>query len=357
MENETLIPKASTSSVFYSFASIALVIAGLLFFEGILKPLVIALLIWFIINKIKLSIETIKIKGKSCPPFISSSLAMLIVILISLLISALLIPNLEAITASMPIYVANFNESFVALSELLNDPKYASYINKSIDGIDFAGIAKTFIGSISGFLGNFVVVLVYVIFFILENSTQKVKLEKLFPVKGKVYKKFMNNMAQISASVQSFLWQKTLISLLTAGVDYVILLLMGVEYAFLWAFLIFILSFIPYIGALFASLLPAIFAFLVTGDIMKLVYVFAALETVEILLGNFVEPKIMGKGTNLGPVTVIVALAFWGMIWGIVGMILAVPIMAVLVIALSQIPSTRYLAIIFSEKGNIPEME
>jgi len=357
MENETLIPKASTSSVFYSFASIALVIAGLLFFEGILKPLVIALLIWFIINKIKLSIETIKIKGKSFPPFVSSSLAILIVILISLLISELLIRNLEAITASMPIYVANFNESFVALSELLNDSKYTSYINKSIDGIDFAGIAKTFIGSISGFLGNFVVVLVYVIFFILENSTQKVKLEKLFPVKGKVYKKFMNNMAQISASVQSFLWQKTLISLLTAGVDYVILLLMGVEYAFLWAFLIFILSFIPYIGALFASLLPAIFAFLVTGDIMKLVYVFAALETVEILLGNFVEPKIMGKGTNLGPVTVIVALAFWGMIWGIVGMILAVPIMAVLVIALSQIPSTRYLAIIFSEKGNIPEME
>ncbi|MGB5236099.1 MAG: AI-2E family transporter [Flavobacteriaceae bacterium] len=357
MENETLIPKASTSSVFYSFASIALVIAGLLFFEGILKPLVIAVLIWFIINKIKLSIEAIKIKGKSFPPFVSSTLAILIVILISLLISELLIRNLEAIAATMPVYMAKLNESFGALSALLNNPKYADYIHKWLDGVDFAGIAKTFIGSISSFLGNFVVVLVYVIFFILENSTQKLKIEKLFPVKGKVYKKFMNNMAQISASVQSFLWQKTLISLITAGVDYVILLLMGVEYAFLWSFLIFISSFIPYIGALFSSLIPAIFAFLVTGDIMKLVYVFAALETVEILLGNFVEPKIMGKGTNLGPVTVIVALAFWGMIWGIVGMILAVPIMAVLVIALSQIPSTRYLAILLSEKGNIAEIE
>jgi len=357
MENETLIPKASTSSVFYSFASIALVIAGLLFFEGIFKPFVVAVLIWFIINKIKLSIEAIKIKGKSCPPFLSSTLALLIVILISLLISELLIRNLEAIAASMPLYVANLKESFGEASALLNDPKYADYMHKWMDGVDFAGIAKTFMGSISGLLGNFVVVIVYVIFFILENSTQKIKIEKLFPKKGKAYKKYMNNMAQISGSIQSFLWQKTLISLMTGGVSYVFLLLMGVEHAILWSFLIFIFNFIPYVGPLFSSLFPAIFAFLVTGDFMKFVYVFAAMEIVQIILGNFIEPKIMGKGTNLGPVTVIVALAFWGMIWGIVGMILAVPIMAVMVIALSQIPSTRYLAILLSEKGNIPEIE
>ena len=90
---------------------------------------------------------------------------------------------------------------------------------------------------------------------------------------------------------------------------------------------------------------------------MQFVYVFAALEGVQIVLGNFVEPKMMGKGTNLGPVIVIIALAFWGMIWGIVGMILAVPVTAVLVIILSQIPSTRFMAILLSEKGEIMDME
>ena len=357
MENETLIPKTSTSSVFYSFATIALVIAGLLFFEGIIKPLVVAVLIWFIINKIKLSIETIKIKGKSCPPFISSSLALIIVILISFFISELLIRNVEAIATSMPIYEAQLNESFGEASALLNDPEYANYIQNWLNGVDFPGIATTFMGSISGFLGDFVVVIVYVIFFILENSTQKIKLEKLFPVKGRVYTKFMNTMSQISESVQSFLWQKTLISLITGAVSYGILLLMDVDHAFLWSFLIFIFNFIPYVGPLLSSLFPAIFAFLVSGDPMKLVYVFLAMGVVQVILGNFIEPKIMGKGTNLGPVTVIVALAFWGMIWGITGMILAVPIMAVLVISLSQLPNTRYLAILLSEKGNIPEVE
>jgi predicted PurR-regulated permease PerM len=357
MENETLIPKMSMSSAFYSFATLALIIAGLLFFEGIFKPFVVAVLIWFIIEKIKLSIEAIKIKGKSCPPFISSTLALLIIILISLLISELLIRNLESIVASMPVYIENVNESFGEVSALLNEPKYADYIEKGMGGIDFAGIATAFMGSISGLLGNYLVVIVYVIFFILENSTQKYKVEKLFPEKGRVYKKFMSNMAQISASVQSFLWQKTLISFITGGVSYVILLFMGVEYAFLWSFLIFILNFIPYIGPLFSSLFPAIFAVLATGDLLQFVYVAAAMGIVQVILGNFIEPKIMGKGTNLSSVTVIVALAFWGMIWGVVGMILAIPIMAVLVISLSQIPSTRYLAILLSEKGNIPEIE
>jgi len=132
---------------------------------------------------------------------------------------------------------------------------------------------------------------------------------------------------------------------------------MGVEYAFLWSFLIFIFNFIPYIGPLISSLFPAVFAVLISGDLMQFVYVFGAMEGVQIVLGNFVEPKMMGKGTNLGPVIVIIALAFWGMIWGIVGMILAVPVTAVLVIILSQIHSTRYMAILLSEKGDILKME
>ena len=179
----------------------------------------------------------------------------------------------------------------------------------------------------------------------------------LFPVKEKEYKIFMNNLQTISDSIRSYIWSMTGISLVTGIVSYVILLIMNVEFAFLWSFLIFILNFIPYIGPLISSLLPAIFAVLKSTDPWQFVYVFAAMEGVQIIIGNFIQPLVMGKGTNLGPITVIVALAFWGLIWGIVGMILAVPVVAVLVIILSQIPSTRYLAILLSEKGNIPDIQ
>jgi predicted PurR-regulated permease PerM len=140
-------------------------------------------------------------------------------------------------------------------------------------------------------------------------------------------------------------------------VSYIVLLIMGVEYAFLWAFLVFILNFIPYIGPLISSFLPAVFAVITSGELLQFVYVFVALEIIQIIIGNFVQPMVMGKGTNLSPITVIVALALWGMLWGIVGMILAVPIMAVIVIICSQIPSARYIAILLSDKGDIPDIE
>ena len=81
------------------------------------------------------------------------------------------------------------------------------------------------------------------------------------------------------------------------------------------------------------------------------------MEGVQIIIGNFIQPMVMGKGTNLSAVVVIISLAFWGMIWGITGMILAVPIMAVIVIICSQIPSAQWIAILLSEKGDITENE
>jgi predicted PurR-regulated permease PerM len=338
-------------------ASLTLVIAGLIFFSGILEPLVIAFFIWFIINQLKEYLRKIKIRGKELPGIFRSILAFIIIFVILFLISELLIVNIEGISKSMPGYMANLDLSFSEVSALVNNPEFIDYLEKWVNNLDITGMASGMMNSLAGFVANIAVVVVYVIFFIIEYTTYRVKLEKLFLKKGKQYQVVKNSLHQINESISSFIWQKTLISIITGAVSYGILVLMGVDYAFLWSFLIFILNFIPYIGPLFSSLFPAIFAVLITGNLMQFVYVFAAMQAVQIVLGNFVEPKMMGKGTNLGPVTVIVALAFWGMIWGLVGMMLAVPITAVFVIMLSQIPSTRFMAIILSEKGDIPEME
>jgi predicted PurR-regulated permease PerM len=77
------------------------------------------------------------------------------------------------------------------------------------------------------------------------------------------------------------------------------------------------------------------------------------MEGIQVVLGSFVEPSFMGKSLNLSPLAVLVALSFWGSIWGVVGMILSVPITSVMVIIMSQVPSSRYLAIILSEKGDL----
>ena len=357
MENESLIPKISLSSIFYTLGSLTAMIIGLLYFSSIFKPLVVAFLIWFIINQLKLSLGKIRIKGRALPSLLRSILAFIIILLVLYLVAELLIKNIEGIVASMPEYLSNFDKSYEKASALINNPNYTEYLQKWVSKLNLSGMATSIVSSLSSILANSAVVLVYVIFFLMEDVAYKVKIDNLFPKKAHQYKKFMDNLRSISDSIRYYIWSMTAISLVTGAISYVILLIMNVEYAFLWAFLIFILNFIPYIGPLISSIFPAIFAVITTGHLLQFIYVFAAMEGVQIIIGNFIQPMVISKGTNLSPVTIIVALAFWGMLWGIVGMILAVPIMAVVVIVCSQIPSTRYLAIFLSEKGNIPDMK
>lgn len=357
MEKESLIPKFTSRDIFYIFGALAIGIFALIYFSGIIKPFVIALLVWFIIDQLKLVIQKITIHGRSLPSWISNMLAIIIIFLVIYVVVKLLIINIEGIIASMPEYTSNLKESFGDISSFFNNSRFGEELQNWVNKLDLAGWATKFVNSLSGILAGLAIVIVYVIFFMLEGNSHKLKVEKLFPGKGKSYEIFFTNLENISASIRSYIWSMTLISLMTGGTSYIVLLIMGVDYAFLWAFLIFVMNYIPYVGPLFSSLFPAIFAVLITGNLWQFLYVFAAMEGIQILLGNLVQPKLMGRGSNLSPVTVILALASWGMIWGIVGMMLAVPLMAVTVIVCSQIPSARFIAILLSEKGNIPAME
>jgi predicted PurR-regulated permease PerM len=357
MQNESLIPKTNISTVFFGLASLTLIILGLIYFDSIFKPLSIAFLIWFMIKQLKDSMGKISIRGKKLPSGVRSILAFIIILVALFFITEILIENLENLIALMPQYLSKFDTVIIEVSEIFNNPKYSEYLQKWLEGINLSGMATVLLDSLTGIVSNSAVVIVYVVFFLLEETNTRLRFDKLFTIKGQQYANFMDNLNRINESIRSYISSKTIISLITGAVSYIILLLMHVDNAFLWSFLIFILNFIPYIGPLISSLLPALFAVIVTGEFMQFVYVFAAMEIVQIIIGNFIEPMVMGKGTNLGPITVIIALAFWGMIWGMVGMILAVPVTSVFVIILSQISSTRYIAVLLSEKGNIPDFK
>jgi len=123
----------------------------------------------------------------------------------------------------------------------------------------------------------------------------------------------------------------------------------------LWAFVIFLLNYIPYVGSLVATLLPSAFAVFQFQSFSIFIWIFLSIQAVQIVVGNILEPKVMGKTLNLSPLGVLLALTFWGMIWGVMGMILSVPITSILVIIASRFPGTRFVAVLFSETGELPE--
>lgn len=160
--------------------------------------------------------------------------------------------------------------------------------------------------------------------------------------------------AQIDSKVRRYIVTKVAVSAVTAIIVYIILRVMGLQMASLFALLTFLLNFIPSIGSIIATLLPLPAALAQFGDNWVMVVMVIALPgLVQMTIGNAIEPKLYGEGLELHPVTVLLSLAFWGLLWGIVGMVLAVPITASLRIVLMRFETTRPIGQIMA--GDLPD--
>lgn len=150
---------------------------------------------------------------------------------------------------------------------------------------------------------------------------------------------------EVDQQIRSYLSLKTVISIFTGLAFGIALRLFGVPMAFTFGVLAFLLNFVPNVGPIVASLLPIpLIVFDPDGSVLWMAAAITVVCTIQMISGNFVEPKIMGNSSDLHPVTILVGLMFWGMMWGIIGMFLATPIMAALKILLGRIETTRPLA-------------
>jgi len=141
----------------------------------------------------------------------------------------------------------------------------------------------------------------------------------------------------------------------TGLVGYVVLALVGVDFASFWGFTIFLLNYIPIIGSVVATLFPALLTLIQFDTFTPFLIVGIGLTSAQFIVGNVIEPKLMGSSLNLSPLVVLLSLALWGSLWGIPGMFLCIPIMVILLIVLSHFDATRPLAVMLSERGELTE--
>lgn len=142
-------------------------------------------------------------------------------------------------------------------------------------------------------------------------------------------------------------------SAIVAAGSWVIMRLIGIDFAEFWAVLIFVFNFIPYVGSFFAVLLPVMLTLLQFGAIGTFLVALVSLTGVQVLVGNFLEPRLMGRSLNLSPIVILLSLAAWSSLWGLVGAFLCVPITVVMLIVFSEFETTRPLAILLSQDGRI----
>ncbi len=167
------------------------------------------------------------------------------------------------------------------------------------------------------------------------------------------YKRRTGISANIETTFRGYLVTMTIISGLTSVLVWFALWALGLQMAWLFGLLVFLLSYIPNVGAIVATLLPLPIAFTQFHNPWMIAAVVGIPAAIHAIIGSVVAPRLMADGLDLHPVTVLLALAFWGLLWGIVGLVLAVPIVAMLRIVLSEFVTTRPIAEVLS--GRLPE--
>jgi len=345
---------------------IASVLALLIFAKGLLLPFIIALLVWYIINTLADRLGEFKFICFFLPKWGQLVLSALIISFILVVIGGLIAENAREMTSAIPRYQENVGqlyEKFVnppivwasqrfGLMEGQLQQRIGDYFASQNSGETITWLITGAVSTVSGFAANGFLIVIYVIFLLLEQTFFPKKFRALFPDADRL-SKFQDVIERINESIHAYFTVKLTVSLLTAVASYIVMLLVGLDFAIFWAFLIFLLNFIPNIGSLVATLFPSMMAILQFETLAPFFVILIGVGTIQMIVGNFVEPKMMGSSLNISSLVVIIALTVWGAIWGIAGMILCVPITVIMMIIMAQFPGTRPIAILLSERGEL----
>jgi predicted PurR-regulated permease PerM len=222
----------------------------------------------------------------------------------------------------------------------IQDQEIRDYFNPGA-AIGFA--ANTF-REVSSLLGNAFLLIFAVVFMLFEASSFQTKLKKAFASAS-----ISPEISQFTESVKQYFVLKTLFSLLTGILVWLLLLFAGVDFAVLWAMLAVLLNYVPSIGSIIAAV-PAVLLAAAQYGLGVSLGVAAGYLVLNVLIGNVFEPRYMGQNLGLSTLVVFLSLVFWGWLWGPLGMLLAVPLTMIVKIALESFEDTRWIAVLLSDR-------
>ncbi len=325
--------------------------------HSIFIPLLFAAFLWYLLNAISSYYRRIMpcYKSDSCNIYLKKFYNITSIILSFATVGGLI--YLFA-TQVRPMLSELYNSTPILQQKLL---MFSEYISKLI-GINIDMNLIPNLPQIAGYVGSSLaglatstgMVLIYLIFMFVEQSSfsKKIDAMPLTKLKAKKLRFILNS---INENMKKYLFIKTFISAATGLGAYILLRIIGLEYASVWAFIIFILNYIPTLGSIFACALPILYA-LISGDTWHLpVFTAISLIGLETIFGNILDPKLTGHTLNISTLAILINLVFWGMIWGLAGMFFSVPILVAVYITTAQFSSTRWIATLLSSDGKIPD--
>ncbi|CTQ56023.1 Transport of quorum-sensing signal protein [Roseibium album] len=319
--------------------------------RSLVLPFVIALIVWYMINALARVFGKVPIGRWRLPWFVSFTLSLLTIFAVGTIVMDIVTANLAQLAVDAPTYQRRLEELFNQVSSLfhLNDPIELKdlFPDSVVPRMVTAGasLVTTIAGSAS-------LVFIYVLFLVLEQSTFDRKFERLFSNPERAQEAFALR-AEINRSIMHYFTIKTAVSLATGAMTSLVLIAIGLPYAALFGFIAFLLNFIPTIGSLIGVIFPSLLAIVYYDTLGPFITIATGLGLIQFVVGNLIEPKLMGSNLNLSGLVIMLSLAFWGAVWGVVGMVLCVPLTVMIVIVCARFEGSRPVAVLLSETGDV----
>ena len=329
---------------------IATVVAGaaLYWLRGILTPLALAIFLLIMIEGFARTIEK-RVPGVNGSAATALALGLTLAAFgMSLWFVA---NNMGAFALQLNAYAPRLNaviaDAASAAGIQAEAPTFQELINRLNPGRLVGMVAR----SVQGFASDAVFVLIYLGFLIATRRGFKRKSRALFPDPAE-RREAADMFEDVRTGVEKYLWVQTVTGLLIAGAAYLIMVAVGLSNAWFWAFFIFITGYVPIIGPAVGLVLPCLFSLVELDGYARPIIMFLSLQGVNFLVGNVIYPRMQSDSLNLDPVVVLLALAFWGALWGIPGAFLSTPLTVTAMVILAQFQGSRWIAVLMSGNGD-----
>jgi len=332
------------------FSAFVISLAGIKIAAPIVVPFLLSLFVAIICNPAVTYLE-----NKKIPRGIAITVVIFTIFSLFIVLGGTIGAAVNGFRQAIPTYEAQLSEQLTWLLGWLASHDVIVSMDKVRDYFDPAKVINMVTTTLSGFssvLGNIFLLLLTVVFMLSEGKVFAQKLHIAFDDSAQTEKK----LDQFLTKVNQYMAIKTMISLATGLIIGFVLWIMGVQFFVLWALLAFLLNYIPNIGSIIAAVPAVILTFLQLGAAPAAIVV-GLFVGVNMVMGNFVEPRFMGRRLGLSTLVVFLSLIFWGWLLGMVGMLLSVPLTMILKIALENSEEGSWFAILLSSDEEVEMFE
>lgn len=336
------IGQSKTAAVVVISAACVIIIAGMRAASPLLVPLLLAVFIAIISAP-----PLFWLKKKGLPSVLAMGIVLVALLATVMVLAALVGTSLDTFVQDMPEYQRRLQDKLGAFLAWL-DAKGLDIAEEKLVEIFDPGVGLQLVTRIVTSLGNVLtngfLILLTVIFILLEAASFSDKIGTFLEDPERSFQR----LTQFFQNIQRYMAIKTVISIATGAAIAVWLAVIGVDYALLWGMIAFLFNYIPNIGSILAAL-PAVVLALIQLGTSEALLTAAGYLVVNTIVGNVIEPRIMGRGLGLSTLVVFLSLVFWGWVFGPVGMLLSVPLTMTVKIALDGSEETRWIAVLLGE--------